>query len=364
MKFPSVVTVGIVPNRHVFEISKRNGRIEGIEGRFLDLLSKTLRFRYRLKIAPDGEPGKKNKNGTWTGLIGMLQRKEIDMAVDFLCPSEERKEVADFSDIYEVDYVTFLVDKPGAVPLKLSLLYPFNTETWICVVLTMVLGPKMLNFILRLKVSYIKLFFQSLGSLLRQPFTIPCSGTRDRITLLSWSLFAMLVSMYYSSTLLSFLTVPLQKAPLKTFTELSQAVETGTYRCFTLKGCFALTVLDSSPHEDLRSLGAAIEDNAWFFDKHDNFGNLRNILTKTAVMDLKLKLELLRNSLNFDSYAMSDDNLVSVNFAIALRKDFCCKGRLNSVISASLNISSLSRSPVSQDETEEEKERLLQVEIK
>ncbi|KAF8764940.1 Glutamate receptor ionotropic like protein [Argiope bruennichi] len=308
--------------------------LEGIEGRFLDLLSKTLRFRYRLKTAPDGEPGKMNKNGSWTGLIGMLQRKEIDMALNFLCPTEERTKVVDFTDSYEVDYVKFLVDKPGAVPLKLSLLYPFNSETWICIFLIMVIGPKVLILMFRLKVSYMKLFLQLLGSFLNQAFTIPLLGTRNRIIFFSWCLFAMLVSMYYSSTLLSFLTFPLQKAPLKNFTELSEAVGEGTHRCFTLKGSFALTVFHSSPHEPLRNLGRAIEDNGWFFDKHDNFGSLRKILKKTAVMDIRLKLELLHNSLHFDSYIMSDENLISLNFAIALRKDFCCKESLNSVISA------------------------------
>ncbi|GBM26131.1 Glutamate receptor ionotropic, delta-1 [Araneus ventricosus] len=329
------MTVGFIPNKYVFEanIIKGTLRLGGIEGRFLDLISKALGFTCHLKSPLDREIGTLYENGSWTGLIGMLQRKETDMALNFLVSSEQRAKAVTFSDPYDISDIRFLVDKPGVVPAKWSIFYPFNIATWICIALILLIGPKFLIFILNLRISYIKLLFEMLGNLLQQSSTIKLSSPRSNILLFSWSVFAMMVSLFYSSTLLSFITVPLEEPPLENFEELSQAVVKGTYRCFGMKGSHLLPALLTSQQEHIRILGKVIKKNAWFFDKNDELENLKEILTKSAIIDNRFKLEILQNRLEYDSYALSKEPLVSIGFVIALRKDFCCKRRLNTLIS-------------------------------
>ncbi|CAL1275618.1 unnamed protein product [Larinioides sclopetarius] len=126
------MTVGFIPNKYIFETNIIKGTLQlgGIEGRFLDLISKVLGFTCHLKSPLDREIGTLYENGSWTGLIGMLQRKEADMALNFLVSSEQRSKAVIFSDPYEMSDIRFLVDKPGVVPAKWSVFYPFDITTW------------------------------------------------------------------------------------------------------------------------------------------------------------------------------------------------------------------------------------------
>ncbi|GBM43640.1 hypothetical protein AVEN_225165-1 [Araneus ventricosus] len=335
MLLPSVVEVGFIPNKYFFEADIINGTLQlgGIEGKFLELLAETLGFKYRLKTPVDRESGTRNPDGSWTGLMGMLQRKQIDMAFYFLTPSVERARIIDFSEPYDVNEIRFLVDKPGPVPVRWSIFYPFDIATWIGIILILLLGPKIYIIFLNLKISYLRLFFQLLGSMLQQPLTIQLHSAKSKIILFSWAVFAMLISMCYSSILLSFLTVPIENQPLRNIVELTQAVENGRYRCFGLKGSRMLAVFSSSTQEHLRILGKAIEKNSWFFDGNNNIEELRKILKRTAIIDNRFKLQLFQRMLKHDSSVLSNDVIETINFIIALRKDFRYKKKLNRVIS-------------------------------
>ncbi|GFU27917.1 glutamate receptor ionotropic, delta-1 [Nephila pilipes] len=334
MYFPSTVIIGIIPNENVFETRVENGtfHLGGIEARFMDLLSKILKFKYHLKSPYDGEFGTLHENGSWSGLIGMVQRKEVDIALNLLSITEDRIKAVDFSEPYTLQDVTFIVRKPGILPPTWSLLYPFDIISWISIAVVLAVAPIILICFLKLKISHQKLFLELLGSFSKQPLTIGIRSVRSRLAFNLWWFFALIISMCYSSALLSFITIPLQKEPLKNFAELSQAVRKGTYRCFSLKGSSILSILQTSRQEHLRFLGKIIDDNKWYY----NFNKLEcltNSKIRGAVIDNEFKLKLLLGKLDFESYAMSKDILISLNFAVALRKDFCCKSTLNTVIS-------------------------------
>ncbi|GFR17070.1 glutamate receptor ionotropic, delta-1 [Trichonephila clavata] len=334
MRFPSNVIVGVIPNENVFETRVENGTLHfgGIEGRFMDLLSKILKFKYILMSPHDGEFGTLHGNESWSGLIGMVQRKEVDIALNLLSITEDRVKVVDFSEPYTLQDVTFIVSKPGPLPPTLALLYPFDEATWISIAIVLTVASLILIRFLKLNISHQKLFLELLGSLVKQPLTVKSRSTRSRLTFSFWWCFALLMSMSYSSALLSFITIPLQKEPLKNFKELSQAVRKGTYKCFSLKGSSILSILQTSRQEHLRFLGKVIGDNKWYHD-FSKLEHLKNAKVKSAVIDNQFKLQLLLGKLNFGSYAMSKDVLISLNLAVALRKDFCCKSTLNKVIS-------------------------------
>ncbi|GIY25577.1 lig_chan-Glu_bd domain-containing protein [Caerostris extrusa] len=254
-------------SKNLFEIKYKNGNLQlgGMEGRFLDLLSKALRFKYHLKSPVDGEPGRMIGNGNWTGLFGMIQRQEIDIAFSTLSITEERMQVADFSEPYTSKDLTFLVEKPGALPARWAMFHPFDMTTWSFIMFILLMGPCVLMFSLNLKVSYNKLLFQLFGSILKQQLTINMKFYRCKVFLIFWCVYAFLISLCYSTILLSSLTVPFQKEPLKNFLELSQAVRRRTYKCFSVKGSSLVSILQASQQEHLSFLGKAIEENEWYY---------------------------------------------------------------------------------------------------
>ena len=60
---------------------KNNGYIAtGIYADIFSVLSKTLNFTYSVNMAKYGSSGKPGVNGTWTGIIGDLQRGKYNIS--------------------------------------------------------------------------------------------------------------------------------------------------------------------------------------------------------------------------------------------------------------------------------------------
>ncbi|KAK4317066.1 hypothetical protein Pmani_011816 [Petrolisthes manimaculis] len=55
-----------------------------------------MRVRFQILRPPDGLWGVEMENGTWNGMLGMLQRQEVDMALGPFAISYPRTQVADF----------------------------------------------------------------------------------------------------------------------------------------------------------------------------------------------------------------------------------------------------------------------------
>ena len=53
--------------------------------------------RYWMIVAPDLTFGSLQKDGNWSGMIGMVDRGEVDMAVAPIYMTPARKEVVDFT---------------------------------------------------------------------------------------------------------------------------------------------------------------------------------------------------------------------------------------------------------------------------
>ena len=70
--------------------------------------SKTLSrfFRYTMVETIDGGWGSPKDDGTWTGMIGMILRDEVDIAISDFYVTAERSMVIDYSQkIVELMYV-------------------------------------------------------------------------------------------------------------------------------------------------------------------------------------------------------------------------------------------------------------------
>ncbi|GFQ78538.1 glutamate receptor ionotropic, delta-1 [Trichonephila clavata] len=118
MKFPSNLTVAVIALTYDIEINlDMNGepKISGVEGRLLDIISSALGFRYNLVSPVEKEFRLLSLDGNWSGLIGMVQRKEADIALGLLSVTEERTKAVDFTTPYSVDKTVFIAEMPGSV---------------------------------------------------------------------------------------------------------------------------------------------------------------------------------------------------------------------------------------------------------
>ncbi|CAG2062975.1 unnamed protein product, partial [Timema podura] len=84
---------------HFPPLSTRKGKYElgGFVGETWHILERVLNFTSEFVSLSDISWGVPLSNGSWTGLVGAVQRNQIDVVVALLTLSSQRSEVADFS---------------------------------------------------------------------------------------------------------------------------------------------------------------------------------------------------------------------------------------------------------------------------
>ncbi|GFR02068.1 lig_chan-Glu_bd domain-containing protein [Trichonephila clavata] len=99
LPFPSKIKVAMVQLKNVFTAEKVNGKyvLDGLEGKLFKCLAEKLNFEFEIVESPNGQYGSNNNNGTWDGVIGLVQSGKADMGFEALSISEERLKVIDFS---------------------------------------------------------------------------------------------------------------------------------------------------------------------------------------------------------------------------------------------------------------------------
>ncbi|GFT97763.1 lig_chan-Glu_bd domain-containing protein [Nephila pilipes] len=329
---PVVLRLAVVPLRLITDITTdKDGRtvLSGADGLFMDTILKALKYRYELYIPPDREWGRQ-LNGNWTGMIGALVNKEADLAWTWISENEDRKTVVDFSTSYYVETTTFGVVKPGPVPAAYTIVYPFTLSVWVCILFTLIIMPAIL-LLLRVSYSYLRLFLSFFGSILNQPLNFDTKLVKVEILILTWLLFTTLISSFYSSLLLSFMTMPLEQRFVKTFQELSKAVQKGKIECYTSRQSSVLSYLLNSNEEYFRILAKVIVNNGWYTDVYTK-GLPITTNKNIAIINSDFFLQRKNGMPGSRLLVISDEALFSTNLAVAMRKDFCCKNRLNTMI--------------------------------
>ncbi|GBO10245.1 hypothetical protein AVEN_84487-1 [Araneus ventricosus] len=119
-----------------------------------------MKLEFKLVIAEDGEWGRLLSNGTWTGMIGKIQKNEADIAINEIIINQERSRVVDFSTTYSTDEMAFAIKKPEAVPTAMALIHPFDTNIWILTIIALFLIPLISKCLLKTKDTYVNMFIK------------------------------------------------------------------------------------------------------------------------------------------------------------------------------------------------------------
>ena len=123
-----------------------------------------MNFTFKVEKPPDGEWGVKLSNNSWTGMVGMLIRKEIDignilknhtassikslifilLAVTDFTVTKERSPYISFSQPLQTYYHTLLIKNPSETFNYLAYLEPLHHMSWAFVALFFTLVPPLL----------------------------------------------------------------------------------------------------------------------------------------------------------------------------------------------------------------------------
>ncbi|XP_063840772.1 glutamate receptor 4-like isoform X2 [Scylla paramamosain] len=107
-------------------------------GKLLDIFAQYLKFEYELVRPPDSYWGIKFPNGSWNGMVGMVHRNEVEMALGPFAVTAQREEDIDFSMAVLTDNQAIITIRPTLQQDVAGFLRPFDYKVWLLVLLSMV----------------------------------------------------------------------------------------------------------------------------------------------------------------------------------------------------------------------------------
>ncbi|KAL3861014.1 hypothetical protein ACJMK2_007107 [Sinanodonta woodiana] len=269
----------------IIKTTDPNGTIT-YEGLCIDLLNELadmLNFTYELVGPPDGKFGSKRSDGRWNGLVGQLERQEVDMVVAALSIQSERKQVMDFSYPFYYDHRTVLVKKidPGKTKW-MTLLKPMPWQVLVSIGAALIVssfvfflvekynpyyshpGHTEAREVTRGHNSFAAAFWYMYGALITQGGVRIPDSIAGRMLIGFWGLFSVVVVGIYCGNLKAFLTVTINEPPpFNTIKELVQLK--GEWKWGILGGTYLEFYIQNSAKKEFSDIGKGIKE----FNKSD-----------------------------------------------------------------------------------------------
>ncbi|XP_033761104.1 glutamate receptor-like [Pecten maximus] len=222
----------------------------------LDELASQLNFTYVMTEPADKEWGFMRDNGSWTGMIGELQREEVDMMIAPASIQAGREMVMDFTHPYYFDTSTILMKRPDPNKTKWrTLIDPFADIVHMCIWITLSLAALVLTVLEKInpfythhqedeeRQTYQNTFWYMFGALLTQGGDRLPESQTGRTLISFWWLFSIIMVATYSGNLIAFLTVAKDRLP---FNSLAELVAQSEYSWGTLGGTYFITMFKDS----------------------------------------------------------------------------------------------------------------------
>ncbi|XP_063400029.1 probable glutamate receptor [Mytilus trossulus] len=258
------------------EIDDKTKEYKGMTIELLNELSRRLNYSYELKSPPDGKWGVVSGNNVWNGLIGQLQRREVDLVAAPLVIDVLRETVVDFTQPYFHEKSGIIIKKPVASYSK-KLHVPVNSIVFLCIGLSLIVvtfclflfeqfNPYNKNVAVRMKIRGLHhlsdSFWYVIGAILRHGGQHVAASSAGKTLLSCWWLFCILMAATYSGNFVAILTVTKETLP---FEDAEGLVAQNTYKWGTSGSTIFETILKSSELPERQKLWNGILE----FNKSD-----------------------------------------------------------------------------------------------
>nr|XP_053630413.1 glutamate receptor ionotropic, delta-2-like [Cherax quadricarinatus] len=116
----------------------------GIDIQIMNTLGSFLNFTYRVVSPADGQWGGPLPDGTVSGLIGQVARREVHIAICEITITASRETVMDFTIPYYLETITVVSRAPAEKNRAFAVFSPFTLQVWVCIAAsTVIIGPIM-----------------------------------------------------------------------------------------------------------------------------------------------------------------------------------------------------------------------------
>ncbi|XP_066946009.1 glutamate receptor ionotropic, delta-1-like [Macrobrachium rosenbergii] len=254
----------------------------GTDFLFVEAMGKTLNFSFRTVQPEDGNYGYPQPDGTVTGMIGMVARREANIALGGIAVNDKRDTVIDYVYPYMLGPLCVYSRSPKLKNRALAVLSPFTSEVWIYLIIaTLMMGPIAYVGTLIIdrsrgindrKLSLQSYSFNMFRNIVNQGNDLYVEHWSLRILVCCWYLFCLITAALYSGTLTAVLAIPAYEKPIDSLEDIPQAVKDG----------FTVGVIRDSTNEYIfKEATDGIYKQIWDLFNHDDRSQsfLEDVLT-------------------------------------------------------------------------------------
>lgn len=325
--FPKFVKIAVVrfieESPYALSID-RNKTIFTEDARLISFLSETIGFKYEIVMPEDGKYGQLLPNGTWNGLIGLLQRREADLAFSRLTISYERFKAFRFSYPYLLAPQTFMSDALEYLPNSYRIMQSFSISVWVSVVISLFVMLVILPPFKTKKNEKQSMLLIIYQALLSYPTRLKSRKLSTKLFMISWIIGGIFLTQAYKAVLLSFLTLPMLSG-IRNSIELAEATDDNTFKCSTYEGSYIIDIFLNSEEEKWRKIGECLKRSNMLTSDAERFLLPRTY--KKAFIGQAVHLKSYEND-----YFLWSDSFMFDPCGIGMRNAFCCKDVLDNTI--------------------------------
>ncbi|XP_055878972.1 glutamate receptor ionotropic, kainate glr-3-like isoform X1 [Biomphalaria glabrata] len=211
-----------------FIIKDKTGSYSGFCMDILRYLETRLNFTSIL-VDSTSQGWGREVNGSFSGMIGQLQQKQVDIMMAPVTIDAERAHVMDFTFPFFIDYTTVVLKKADPYDTKwLTLIEPFTWQVHVTIFISLLCFTALVTLLERLNPyykyrqcpspfrGYIDCLWYTYGALINQGGEYLPKSLTARTLLSCWWLFTLVISSTYSGNLFAFLTVSKETPPFDT----------------------------------------------------------------------------------------------------------------------------------------------------
>ncbi|XP_071545450.1 glutamate receptor ionotropic, kainate glr-3-like [Panulirus ornatus] len=191
--------------------------------KLMNYLATAINFSYMYVRPPDGTWGLKYDNGSWSGMVGMVSRKEADIGVGPFGVSGTRAEVVDFTLPIMIEYSRMLGARGRPEVDPWGFLLPLAPLVWAAVLVASVVLPMIMTLLSsyfvknKRKENWSKDFFGFVRILLQQGRSNhECWWWWERLVLGVWMMMTLVLTRSYAGNLMALLAVRYIPKPYQT----------------------------------------------------------------------------------------------------------------------------------------------------
>ncbi|XP_042233435.1 uncharacterized protein LOC121873798 [Homarus americanus] len=199
---------------------------DSLDARLLSTFATKLNISFEIREQPERSWGLQ-KDGRFSGMVGQLQREEIDVSGP-MATLAERIRVMEFLSAYKVDVMSIVSLKPTPLPQHLSLIRPFAGELWLALLVSVVAWGATLWILQRAwwfvargrGVQFNTALLYGWGALLEKPPPDPSINISGQLLVGWWLVFCLVITTGFRSSLIAHLTVQGKSPPPENFEDL------------------------------------------------------------------------------------------------------------------------------------------------